>query len=180
MQQLLVAALLSLAHDKMAQPSLEPCLVLIYRHRELLSLSLYFRSLKETIKCRGKQGSGNANGPGDAVLSQLLFDYCTLAKGFKATFQVVHRFIKMDSNNRFHHSEHCAFLQHKIGSVVLKISQFLYSTSRPILSTLLYPGILRAVPEIILGGHIFFQTPPPPGHTRSQSPPTPRTRKCLN
>ena len=39
---------------------------------------------------------------------------------------------------------------------------------------------LRAVPEIILGGGVFFfQTPPPPGHTRSQSPPTPRTRKCF-
>ena len=33
---------------------------------------------------------------------------------------------------------------------------------------------LRAVPEIILGvGHIFFQTPPPPGHIWSQSPPQP-------
>ena len=32
---------------------------------------------------------------------------------------------------------------------------------------------LRAVPEIILGGHIFFQTSPPPGHTWSQSPPRP-------
>ena len=30
------------------------------------------------------------------------------------------------------------------------------------------------------GGHIFFQTPPPPGQTWSQSPPTPRTRKCFN
>ena len=41
---------------------------------------------------------------------------------------------------------------------------------------------VRAVPEIILGGvgHFFFQTPPPPGHTWSQSPHTPRTRKCFN
>ena len=41
---------------------------------------------------------------------------------------------------------------------------------------------IRAVPEIILreGPHFFFQTPPPPGHTWSQSPPTPRTRKCFN
>ena len=29
-------------------------------------------------------------------------------------------------------------------------------------------------------GHIFFQTPPPPGHTWGQSSPTPRTRKCFN
>ena len=34
---------------------------------------------------------------------------------------------------------------------------------------------LRAVPEIILrGGHIFFQTPPPPGHTRRSEPPDPQ------
>ena len=40
---------------------------------------------------------------------------------------------------------------------------------------------IRAVPEIILGGALFFfQTPPPPGHTWSQSPPTPRTRKYFN
>ena len=30
---------------------------------------------------------------------------------------------------------------------------------------------IRDVPEIILGGTFFFQTPPPPGHTWSQSPP---------
>ena len=35
-------------------------------------------------------------------------------------------------------------------------------------------GQVRAVPEIILGGAtFFFQTPPPPGHTWSQSPPRP-------
>ena len=41
---------------------------------------------------------------------------------------------------------------------------------------------LRAVAEIIWGGvaHFFFQTPPPPGYTWSQSPPTPRTCKCFN
>ena len=35
---------------------------------------------------------------------------------------------------------------------------------------------IRAVPEIILGGgpHIFFQAPPPPGHTWGQSPPNPQ------
>ena len=33
----------------------------------------------------------------------------------------------------------------------------------------------RAVSEIILEGVHFFQTPPPPGHTWSQSPPTLRT-----
>ena len=35
--------------------------------------------------------------------------------------------------------------------------------------------LLRAVPEIIPGGvgWIFFQTPPPPGQTSSQSPPRP-------
>ena len=34
---------------------------------------------------------------------------------------------------------------------------------------------ISAVPEIILrGGTFFFQTPPPPGHTRSQSPPDPQ------
>ena len=39
---------------------------------------------------------------------------------------------------------------------------------------------VRAVPDFILrGGHIFFQTPQPPGHAWSQSSPTPRTRKCL-
>ena len=41
-------------------------------------------------------------------------------------------------------------------------------------------GLVRAVPEIILGGAHFFQAPPPPGHTRGQSPPTPRTCKCFN
>ena len=41
-------------------------------------------------------------------------------------------------------------------------------------------SFIRAVPEIILGGCIFFQTPPPPGHTWSQSPPTPRTCKCFS
>ena len=36
-------------------------------------------------------------------------------------------------------------------------------------------SVLRAVPEIILGGAtFFFQTPPPPGHTWSQSPPDPQ------
>ena len=41
---------------------------------------------------------------------------------------------------------------------------------------------VRAVPEIILrgGGPHFFSDPPSPGHTWSQSPPTPRTRKCFN
>ena len=30
------------------------------------------------------------------------------------------------------------------------------------------------------GGAFFFQTPPPPEHTWSQSPPTPMKRKCFN
>ena len=51
----------------------------------------------------------------------------------------------------------------------------------PTTFTLFTISDIRAVPEIILGGgHIFFQTPPTPGHTRSQSPLTPRTHKCFN
>ena len=39
-------------------------------------------------------------------------------------------------------------------------------------NTKMYTILLRAVPEIILGGPHFFQTPPTPGRTWSQSPPT--------
>ena len=38
-------------------------------------------------------------------------------------------------------------------------------------------GCSRNYPQ---GGAFFFQTAPPPGHIWSQSPPTPRTRKCFN
>ena len=47
----------------------------------------------------------------------------------------------------------------------------------------MYYVYVRAVPEIILGvggGTVFFRPLHPPGQTWSQSPPTPRTRKCFN
>ena len=67
--------------------------------------------------------------------------------------------------------------------------------TRPCDQQTLIKLVLRAVPEIILrggwAGHIFFQTPPPPGQTWSQSsttlrtvlwtrPPTPRTRPTMD
>ena len=63
-------------------------------------------------------------------------------------------------------------------SVLRRLSNYMRATmSQERLSAL----ALRAVPEIILrGGALFFQTPLSPGHTWSQSPPTPRTRKCFN
>ena len=57
---------------------------------------------------------------------------------------------------------------------------FSRSNTGPLYGPAKWGSILRAVPEIILGGCIFFQTPPPPGHARSRSPLTPRTRKCFN
>ena len=69
--------------------------------------------------------------------------------------------------------------RYKGGTLSLSLSLRL-SLSLTLTVTFTLTITLRAVPEIILGGHIFVQTPPPPGQTWSQSPPTPRTRKCFN
>ena len=61
------------------------------------------------------------------------------------------------------------------------LTPHMHDNTKRLLKHTLSLGKVRAVPEIILGGGtFFFQTTPPPGHTWSQSPLTPRTRKCFN